>query len=69
MLSRVLPIRRLLYGSPAPVHGGGAEPPARIAASAAPAPSAGAVPCRSAQARAVPSAPPGAGTVQALAKH
>lgn len=44
MFSRVIPIRRLLYGSLAPV-GGGAQP-ARLAASDHSAPSAGAMPER-----------------------
>lgn len=65
MFSRVIPIRRLLYGHLAPVGGGSA--PVRLAASGHPAPSAGAMPDRFTQARSAPSAPPGVAAVQELA--
>lgn len=65
MLSRVISIRRLLYGHPAPAGSG--RPPVRLAASGHPAPTVGAIPDRSAQARSVQSTPPGVVAIQELA--
>lgn len=65
MLSRVIPIRRLLYGHPAPAGSG--RSPVRLAASGHSAPIVGAIPDRSAQARSVQSAPLGVAAIQELA--